>query len=164
MIDELLNYHDDETVAREIAEGYLAAAERHVEAYRVLERHAGERAIPVARLDAWHEWREAAEMLATTGKAVLAEEERYGAYLDAMPSARPVRGSRSSRSATDSTRNAPSRQSRRRGRPGASRNSGRRRDLRIGWTMTASLRINPGRRSKGTAGFRPHPRQSRETT
>ena len=84
VIDELLAYHDDETVARETAEGYLAAAERHVEAYRVLEAQAGELGIPVTRLDAWPQWREAAEMLAATGKAVLDDDDRYGAYLDAM--------------------------------------------------------------------------------
>ena len=84
VIDELLAYHDDETVARETAEGYLAASERHVEAYKALERHAGERGLPISRLDAWPEWREAAEMLAATGKAVLANEDRYGAYLEAM--------------------------------------------------------------------------------
>ena len=84
VLDMFLDYHDDETLARETAEGYLAAAERHVEAYKALERHAGERGVPVARLDAWSEWREAAEMLAATGKAVLANEDRYGAYLDVM--------------------------------------------------------------------------------
>ena len=84
VIGELLAYHDDETVARETAEDYLAAAERHVEAYRALERHAGERNLPVARLDAWPQWRDAAEMLAATGKAVLANDDRYGAYLDTM--------------------------------------------------------------------------------
>ncbi|MDD9993529.1 MAG: relaxase domain-containing protein, partial [Rhodospirillales bacterium] len=84
VIDELLAYHDDETVARETAEDYLAAAERHVEAYRALERHAGERGLPVARLDAWPQWRDAAEMLAATGEAVLANDDRYGAYLDAV--------------------------------------------------------------------------------
>ena len=84
VIGELLDYHDDETVARETAEGYLAAAERHVEAYKALERQPGDRGLPVNRLDVWPEWREAAEMLAATGKAILANEERYGAYLDAM--------------------------------------------------------------------------------
>ena len=84
VIDELLEYHDDETVARETVEGYLAAAERHVEVYKVLEAQAGERGLPVARLDAWPRWREAAEMLAATGEAVLADEDRHGAYLDAM--------------------------------------------------------------------------------
>ena len=84
VLDKLLDYHDDETAAQETAEGYLDAAERHVEAYKVLERQAGERGLPVVRLDAWPEWREAAEMLAATGKAVLANDERYGAYLDAM--------------------------------------------------------------------------------
>ena len=84
VIGELLEYHNDETVARETAEGYLAAAERHVEAYKALERHAGERGLPVARLDVWPRWREAAEMLAATGEAVLANEDRYGAWLGAM--------------------------------------------------------------------------------
>ena len=84
VLGELLEYHDDETVARETAQGYLATAERHVEAYKALERQAGERGLPVARLDAWPEWREAAEMLTATGKAILANEERFGAYLDAI--------------------------------------------------------------------------------
>ena len=84
VLDELLDYHEDETTARETAERYLDAAERHVETYKALERQAGERGVPVGRLDAWPEWREAAEILAATGKAVLANEERYGAYLEAM--------------------------------------------------------------------------------
>ena len=89
VIDGLLEYHDDETAAREIAEGYLAAAERHVEAYRALERHAAERGVPVARLEDWPQWRETAELLADTGKAVLANDERYGAYLDAITAGEP---------------------------------------------------------------------------
>ena len=84
VLGELLDYHDDETVARETAEGYLTTAERHVEAYKVLERQAGERGLPVAHLEAWPEWREAAEILTATGKAILANEERFGAYLDAI--------------------------------------------------------------------------------
>ena len=84
VIDELLEYHDGETAAREIAESYLAAAEQHVEAYRMLERHAGERGVPVAGLDAWPQWRETAELLADIGKAVLSNDDRYGAWLDAM--------------------------------------------------------------------------------
>ena len=84
VLGELLEYHDDETVARETAEGYLATAERHIEAYKALEHQAGERSLPVARLDTWPEWREAAEVLAATGKAILANNERYGAYLEAM--------------------------------------------------------------------------------
>ena len=89
VIGGLLDYHDGEIAAREIAEGYLAAAERHVEAYRVLERHAGERGVPIVRLDAWPRWRETAELLADTGKAVLANDERYGAYLDAIAAGKP---------------------------------------------------------------------------
>ena len=81
---ELLDYHEDETTARETAEGYLDAAERHVETYKALERQAGEWGLPVARLDAWPEWREAAEILAATGKSILSNDERYGTYLAAM--------------------------------------------------------------------------------
>ena len=90
----LLDYHEDETTARETAEGYLDAAERHVEMYKALELQAGQRGLPVSGLDAWPEWREAAEMLAATGKVVLANEERYGAYLETMRATckTPVRG------------------------------------------------------------------------
>ena len=84
VLDELLDYHEEETVAREIADGYLAAAERHVEAYKALQLVAGERGLPVTGLDAWPEWHETAEMLVATGKAVLSNEDRYGAYLDAI--------------------------------------------------------------------------------
>ena len=83
VLDELVEYHEDETVARETVQGYLAAAERHVEAYKVLERKAQERGFPIAHLDAWPEWREAAETLAAAGKAVLSDNDRYGPYLDA---------------------------------------------------------------------------------
>ncbi len=84
VLDQLLDYHDEETETRQTAEGYLALAERHVEAYKALERQASERGIPVVRLDAWPEWREAAVMLAATGKAILSNDENYGAYLDAI--------------------------------------------------------------------------------
>ena len=84
VLGELLEYHEDETVARDTAEGYLAAAERLVEVYDGLERRSEEQSVPVARLDVWPRWREAAEMLAATGEAILADEEKYGAYLDAM--------------------------------------------------------------------------------
>ena len=80
----LLDYHHDETDAQETTEVYLAAAERHVEAYKALERHAADHGLLVSGLDAWPRWRESAELLAATGKAVLADDDRYGAYLDAM--------------------------------------------------------------------------------
>ena len=80
----LIDYDADEAVARETAEDYLAAAERHVEAYKALERQTGDRGVPVTEHAGWLEWREAAEMLATTGEAILSNEDRYGAYLDAM--------------------------------------------------------------------------------
>ena len=84
VLDELLAYHDSETVARETAQGWLADAERHVECWRVLERRADENAMAIARMDDYLAWREAARTLAATGEAILGNEERYGAYLDAL--------------------------------------------------------------------------------
>ena len=84
VLSGLLDYHEDQTVARETAEVYLASAERHVETYKALERQAEDRAVPITELANWPKWREAAEMLAATGRAILTNEERYGAYLDAM--------------------------------------------------------------------------------
>ncbi len=84
VLGELLEYHQDETAARETAQSYLPAAERLVEVYKGLERWSEEQSVPVARLDDWPRWREAAEMLAATGEAILADDEKYGAYLDAM--------------------------------------------------------------------------------
>ena len=83
VLGELLEYHQDETAAQETVHSYLAAAERLVEMYEGLERRSEEQSVPVARLDVWPKWREAAEMLAATGVAILADEEKYGAYLDA---------------------------------------------------------------------------------
>ena len=84
VLDGLLEYHQDETVARDTAEGYLDAAERLVEVYKALERQAEEQGVSVARLGAWPKWHEAADMLAATGEAILNNEDRYGAYIDAM--------------------------------------------------------------------------------
>ena len=83
-LTDLIDYDAEEAVARETAEGYVTVAERHVETYKALEREAGERGIAVAGLDAWPEWRQAAEMLAEVGAAVTADEDKYGPWLDAM--------------------------------------------------------------------------------
>ncbi len=80
----LIDYDAEEAVARETAEGYVAVAERHVETYKALEREAVERGVAVAVLDAWPQWRQAAEMLAEVGVAVTADEDKYGPWLDAM--------------------------------------------------------------------------------
>ena len=86
VLQGLLDYDAEETVAREIAEDYLATAERHVEIHEALERQTGDRGVSVTEHAGWPEWREAADMLAATGEAVLSNRERYGAYLDAMTS------------------------------------------------------------------------------
>ena len=83
VLGELLEYHQDETAAQETAQTCLVTAERLVEVYKSLEREAEEQGVPVAHLDAWSRWHEAAEMLAAAGEAILDNEEKYGAYLDA---------------------------------------------------------------------------------
>ena len=84
VLNGLLAYHESETVARQIAENYLASAERHVETYKTLERRAADRSVPATQAAGWSEWWQAAEMLAATGEVILSNEERYGAYLDAI--------------------------------------------------------------------------------
>ena len=88
-LDELLAYHDGETVARETARGWLADAERHVERWKALEHEADDRGDPIAAMDDYPAWREAARTLAATGEAILGNEERYGAYLDALTIGKP---------------------------------------------------------------------------
>ena len=84
VLEGLLEYHESETVARKTAEKYLVSAERHVDFFMALERQAQDRGVPVTQHADWLKWREAAEILAATGEAILFKEDRYGAYLDAM--------------------------------------------------------------------------------
>lgn len=84
VLEGLLEYHEGETVARQTAEDYLASAERHVELYKALERQAEDRGVPITDLADYPKWREAAEILAGIGEAIVSNEERYRAYLDAI--------------------------------------------------------------------------------
>ena len=84
----LLDWHDRETHARETVERWLTDAERHAEAYREMAREAGGKGIAVVDLPGLEAWREEARTLAATGETVLADEDAYGAYLDAMPDGR----------------------------------------------------------------------------
>ena len=88
-LTRLLDFHEDQTRARDTAHGWLAAAERQIEHWGALERHAEDRGIPVADVPGFPRCREAAETLATTGETILADEDRYGAWLDAMAAGRP---------------------------------------------------------------------------
>ena len=85
----LLDYHRAETAARGAVHGYLEAAERHVEAFRALERRSGEQGVAVAELAGWPEWRREARRLEKAGRAILADEDSYGAYLDAVAAGKP---------------------------------------------------------------------------
>ena len=84
VLEDLLEYHEGETVARQTAEDYLAFAERHVEVSKTLERQAEDRGVPITDLADYPKWREAAKTLVATGEAILSDEERYGAYLNAI--------------------------------------------------------------------------------
>ena len=85
----LLDYHRTETAARSAVHDYLAAAERHVKACEPLQRQAESRGIHIAEVAGWAEWRHEAGRLERAGKAILADENTYGAYLDAVAAGKP---------------------------------------------------------------------------
>ena len=85
----LLDYHRAETAARSAVHDYLAAAERHVKAYEPLQRDAESRGLHVVDVAGWPEWLHDARRLEKAGGVILADEDTYGAYLDAVAAARP---------------------------------------------------------------------------
>ncbi len=80
----LINYHRAETAARSAVNDYLAAAERHVKAWEPLQREAESQGVHVAEVAGWPEWRQEAQLLDKAGRAILADDDTYGAYLDAV--------------------------------------------------------------------------------
>ena len=85
----LLDYHRTETAVRSTVHDYLAAAERHVKAYEPLQREAESQGIHVAEVAGWPEWRHEAQQLERAGRAILVDEDTYGAYLDAVAAGKP---------------------------------------------------------------------------
>ena len=86
----LLDYHHrTETAARSAVHDYLAAAERHVKACEPLRREAESQGVHVSTIAGWPEWRHEAQRLATAGRAILSDEDTYGAYLDAVAAGKP---------------------------------------------------------------------------
>ncbi len=85
----LLDYHRTETAARSAVHDYLAAAERHVKACELLKREAESRGVHVAEVAGWPEWCHEAQRLKEAGRAILTDEDTYGAYLDAVAAGKP---------------------------------------------------------------------------
>ena len=85
----LLDYHDVETAAREAVRDYLAAAELHVKAFEPLRREAERLGVHLSSVAGYRDWREDAGRLAGTGRAILADEDSYGAYLGATVAGKP---------------------------------------------------------------------------
>ena len=85
----LLDYHLSETAARRAVHDYLAAAENHVKACEPLQREAESQGVHVSEIAGWLEWRHEAQRLAKAGRAILADEDTYGAYLDSMAAGKP---------------------------------------------------------------------------
>ena len=85
----LLDYHRTETAARRGVHDYLAAAERHVKAFEPLQRDAESQGVHVAEVAGCPEWHHEAQRLERAGKAILADEDTYGAYLDAIAAGKP---------------------------------------------------------------------------
>ena len=85
----LLDYHRAETTARSAVHDYLAAAERHVKACEPLQREAESQGVHIAEIAGWPEWRHEAQRLERAGRAILEDEDTYGAYLDAVAAGKP---------------------------------------------------------------------------
>ena len=85
----LLDYHRTETAARSAIHDYLAAAERHVKGCEPLQREAENQGVHIAEVPGWPEWCDEARRLERAGKAILADEDTYGAYLDAVAAGKP---------------------------------------------------------------------------
>ena len=139
----LLDYHRAETAARGAVHDYLAAAERHVKACEPLRREAERggvrRGVHVAEVAGWPEWRQGARLLEKAGRAILADEDIYGAYLDALAAGKPrVRLT------------AP--------RPVVQPHRGRKRPD----DKSGESRGSPRAGARAAGRLRPHPRRSRE--
>ena len=88
----LLDYHRSEIAARQAVHDYLAAAERHLKACEPLQREAESLGVHIAGVDGWSVWRHEARQLERVGRAILADEDTYGPYLDADTAGKqPVR-------------------------------------------------------------------------
>ena len=83
-LTRLFDYHRTEMAARGAVHEYLAAAERHVTAYEPLQREADSLNVHIADVDGWPDWQQEARRLEKAGKAILADQDTYGAYLDAV--------------------------------------------------------------------------------
>ena len=85
----LLDYHRSEVAARNAVQDYLAAAERHVEACELLGHEAERQGVHVSAVAGWPEWSQEAHRLERAGRAILADKDTYGAYLDAVAAGKP---------------------------------------------------------------------------
>ena len=85
----LIDYHRAETAARSAAHDYLVAAERHAKACEPLQRDAESQGVHVSEVAGWPEWRDEAQRLEKAGRAILADQDTYGAYLDAVAAGKP---------------------------------------------------------------------------
>ena len=85
----LLDYHRNETAARNAVHDYLAAAERHVKDCEPLRREAESQGVHLAEVVGWPEWHQEARRLERAGRAILADEDTYGAYFAAVAAGKP---------------------------------------------------------------------------
>ena len=85
----LSHYHRNETAARSAVHEYLAAAEHHVKACEPIQREAEHLDVHITDVAGWPEWRQQARRLEKAGRAILADENTYGAYLDAVAAGKP---------------------------------------------------------------------------
>ena len=89
VLAELIDYHDGEIAARDTVRDYLAAAERHVAACDPHRRVAGLLDIHLSEVPGHREWLGQAGRLVETGRAILKDEDSYGAWLDTIAAGKP---------------------------------------------------------------------------
>ena len=89
VLEGLIDYDVKESAARGAVREYLAAAERHVEACEPIRREAETLDAHVSEVAGWPAWRKEARRLEKAGRAILADEDTYGAYLDAVAAGKP---------------------------------------------------------------------------
>ena len=85
---EALENHQRNLSAQKYVEGYLDAAERHMDTHASLQRVADSLGVPIVKVSDHLGWRQEADRLMATAEVILADGEMYGLHLDNMETGR----------------------------------------------------------------------------
>ena len=85
---EALENHQRDLSARQYVEGFLGAAERHMDAHASVQRVAGSLGVRIVEVSDHLGWRQQADRLTAAAEAILADGEMYGLHLDNIATGR----------------------------------------------------------------------------